>query len=266
MPAQSSPKTKSARNIKIATLVCALVVILGVSIWQLAALAPGDDTRTGFSQQLAPNGNNESSTTSGSPTEATDPDASNQTTSTATDKDTGNPAADTEASGSAAADSSSATSSSSTTPSGSNAAASGTTSPAPAPSQTTTPTTPQEPAPPATITVSFSIDCVNAVNYGNETALSLSSSGYLLSTQLTLSPGATVYDALRASGAPVSGASSALGFYVSAIYSLTEKACGPTSGWLYLVNGSQPSASSSSYTLSDGDNVQWRYSVTAGDI
>lgn len=129
-----------------------------------------------------------------------------------------------------------------------------------------TPPASQEPPKPATISVSFSIDCVNAVNYGNETALSLSSSGYLLSTQLTLSPGATVYDALMASGAPVNGASSAMGFYVSALYSLQEKACGPTSGWLYLVNGSQPSASCSSYSLSDGDVVQWRYSVNPGDI
>jgi hypothetical protein len=57
-----------------------------------------------------------------------------------------------------------------------------------------------------------------------------------------------------------------LGAYVYSISSLPEKACGAQSGWVYLVNGVQPSQSCSNYVLQDGDRVQWRYTVTPGDV
>ena len=77
-----------------------------------------------------------------------------------------------------------------------------------------------EPAPapaPSTIFVYISIDSSRAQSYG------LGGFSY----------GSTVYDALCATGASVSGSS----YYVSAINGLAEKQCGNGSGWTYAVNG-----------------------------
>lgn len=79
------------------------------------------------------------------------------------------------------------------------------------------------------------------------------------SVTVTLSPGATVYDALLASGASVSARSTAYGTYVAAIGGLAEFDHGGASGWVYAVNGSEPNVACSSFSLSSGDAVVWRY-------
>lgn len=79
------------------------------------------------------------------------------------------------------------------------------------------------------------------------------------SARVSVVPGASAYDALMACGVSVNAQSSAYGMYVSAIGGLAEKEHGSMSGWIYTVNGSEPSVSCSSYTLNDGDTVVWRY-------
>ena len=101
-----------------------------------------------------------------------------------------------------------------------------------------------EPAPapaPSTISVYISIDSSRAQSYG------LGGFSY----------GSTVYDALCATGASVSGSS----YYVSAINGLAEKQCGDGSGWTYAVNGSFPGKACGRYALSGGESISWIYST-----
>lgn len=52
--------------------------------------------------------------------------------------------------------------------------------------------------------------------------------------------------------------------YIAGIQNLYEFDCGPHSGWTYLVNGQSPGYGCSSYTLQDGDIIQWRYTCDLG--
>lgn len=81
------------------------------------------------------------------------------------------------------------------------------------------------------------------------------------SHRVSLSQGATAYDALLATGASVSsGAYPGGGTWVTAINGLGEDA---SHGWTYKVNGSMPNVMSDCYTVHDGDSVVWGY-VTVG--
>lgn len=123
--------------------------------------------------------------------------------------------------------------SSSGTPSGSSAA------PAPEPEPEPEP----EPAP--TFGVSISVDA------------SAAGQGYFISTYVTLWEGATVYDALCATGLAFGGDSN----YVRSINGLSEFDHGKGSGWMYSVNGTTPMTPCGSYVLSNGDSVYWYYVV-----
>lgn len=52
--------------------------------------------------------------------------------------------------------------------------------------------------------------------------------------------------------------------YIRGIQYLYEFSCGPLSGWTYAVNGDFPDIGCSSYTLSDGDRVEWFYTCDLG--
>lgn len=78
------------------------------------------------------------------------------------------------------------------------------------------------------------------------------------SAAMTMDAGATVHDALAASGLAYSGKG-----YITEIGGLGEKMFGSQSGWKYYVNGSAPGKSCTSYVLKDGDKVQWRYVLKA---
>lgn len=97
-----------------------------------------------------------------------------------------------------------------------------------------------------TIEINFSIDSSKADGSVSYSAV------------MTLDKGATVYDALAASGISHSGDS-----YITAIGGLSEKQFGGQSGWKYYVNGSAPNKSCVDYTLQDGDRVQWSYVLKA---
>lgn len=102
---------------------------------------------------------------------------------------------------------------------------------------------------PQTVTIRVSVDSSRAGN-------PVSASG-----THTFPVGATAFDALAALGLSYNASQTQFGVYVSAIGGLAEKEHGATSGWLYLVNGAQPAMSASSYQLSDGDVVEWVYTV-----
>lgn len=105
---------------------------------------------------------------------------------------------------------------------------------------------PQDPAP-KTVTVSISVDS------------SAAGAPVSVNGTFTFEEGATVYDALCALGLNVGSRDSIHGVYVSSINGLVEKEHGPSSGWMYAVNGKQPNVACSAYRLGDGDAIQWRY-------
>ncbi|MCL2492386.1 MAG: DUF4430 domain-containing protein [Coriobacteriia bacterium] len=192
---------------------------------------------------------------SGSLTEKTDVE---QDKSQKTDKDTkaektgtDDPSTKKDTSSSSSSDQSSTDNSapSSSTGGGSGSAADGST--AAASGETAQPATSPPPPPPApaTITVSVYIDSSAAASYGWPACMA--------STSVTLAPGSSVYDALCATGVGVGGSNN----YVSSINGLAEFSCGPSSGWIYYVNGSSPGYGCGSYTLYGGESISWSYTL-----
>ncbi len=79
------------------------------------------------------------------------------------------------------------------------------------------------------------------------------------SATVALEQGATVYDALKATGVSINATDTQYGIYVSSIGGLAEKEHGSSSGWMYSVNGVTPMTSCGNYTLKNGDSVVWYY-------
>lgn len=118
------------------------------------------------------------------------------------------------------------------------------------PNKTTT-----EKAEPQEITVSLTISCLNAVDYGADVP------NYFLNNEsYTAKEGATVFDALKSlcseNGISLKYQSKT---YIQGIGGLNEKDCGGGSGWMYRVNGTAPNKPASSYVLKNGDTVEWYY-------
>lgn len=90
--------------------------------------------------------------------------------------------------------------------------------------------------------------------------------GLFFQDELVLAQKKSAYDALLATGLRISHRESTFGPFVTAIEGLGEGEGGATSGWVYLVNGEAPAVSSGLFFLSDGDVVQWRYSVEESDL
>lgn len=150
------------------------------------------------------------------------------------------------------------------------AAARKTAQPTVAPTPTPTPTpkatakaTPKATATPDanTITCTVSINCKAALASNADLANAVSKNGVILSgKKVKLKKGASVYDALAATGLPFGGSAG----YVSSINSLGENDCGAGSGWMFCVNGKYTSKGSNQYTLQDGDAVTWNYTCDNG--
>lgn len=95
--------------------------------------------------------------------------------------------------------------------------------------------------------------------------------GWILKKQtVEFEEGETVFDILKrvlkenkiqmeSSYTPMYGS-----YYVEGINQLYEFDCGKNSGWMYRVNGWYPNYGCSSYTLEDGDEVEWRYTCNLG--
>ena len=54
------------------------------------------------------------------------------------------------------------------------------------------------------------------------------------------------------------------GYYVTRIGPLAENDFGPSSGWLFKVNGWFPNYGSSKYEVEAGDVIVWAYSCEGG--
>lgn len=76
-----------------------------------------------------------------------------------------------------------------------------------------------------------------------------------------LEDGATVLDALKATGLETDVQDSQYGAFVNAIDGLTTGAFGDASGWGYDINGEMVMDSADVATVSDGDVVTWTYLV-----
>lgn len=120
------------------------------------------------------------------------------------------------------------------------------------------------------ITVTFSVDCHNAINYGilsqGSFAQVLPADGIILSTSaITVKNGESVMSALKKilKENRITFSISSSG-YVRMIGGLSEKNCGDLSGWMYKVNGVFPSVSTKSYPLKDGDKVEFVYTCNLG--
>lgn len=83
--------------------------------------------------------------------------------------------------------------------------------------------------------------------------------GYCSGKQIQLKGGESVYDVLKKSGASVSARNTGYGLYVEGINGRFEFDEGPTSGWVYTVNGTRPSTSCSNYEVKNGDKIVWTY-------
>lgn len=132
---------------------------------------------------------------------------------------------------------------------------------------------PAEPAPPApepepepdpeTITVTVSVLCTLAVGNPNlNPGVTVPSDGVMVSgLSLELTPGQTAFDALQQTGLALdySGSPSRKNVYLKGIGGLYERDCGPSSGWVFSVNGAYPNTSCSKVALSDGDVVSFQF-------
>ena len=86
-------------------------------------------------------------------------------------------------------------------------------------------------------------------------------------TEIGINSGDTVYDVLERAGKKFGisfDTKGAPSVYVSGISNIYEIDFGDLSGWLYFVNGESPSLSCAEYILSDGDSIEWRYTVDLG--
>lgn len=132
---------------------------------------------------------------------------------------------------------------------------------------------PASPAPQHTVILS--IDCTSLL--GNMDKLNASkrglvpASGMLMSARpVSFTAGETVYDILarecKASGIPMDSTNTPLynSAYVKGIGNLYEFDAGPTSGWMFSVNGAFPSMGCAQVHLKDSDVIAWRYTCNLG--
>lgn len=92
----------------------------------------------------------------------------------------------------------------------------------------------------------------------------------LASSEVAYNPGDTVFDVLKrvcgdtgiqmeSNYTPLYGS-----YYIEGINQLYEFDGGDRSGWMYSVNGWFPNYGCSSYTVEDGDVIEWKYTCTLG--
>ena len=119
--------------------------------------------------------------------------------------------------------------------------------------------------------VTLSIDTLNALAHMDMIDASVKrfvpTSGYFLSSlRVEYMEGESVYDLLKRictqQGIDLISDSG----YVRYIGNIGEFDAGRSSGWMYVVNGSTPSVGSASYSLQEGDVIQWRFTVYQGDV
>lgn len=125
------------------------------------------------------------------------------------------------------------------------------------------------------LTCTISIDCQTILDNWDDLKSSkaefVPSDGWILyESQVEFTQGETVFDVLKRvcneTGIQMESSWTPMynSYYVEGINNLYEFDCGQNSGWMYNVNGWYPNYGCSSYTLEDGDVIQWRYTCTLG--
>ena len=96
-------------------------------------------------------------------------------------------------------------------------------------------------------------------------------SGVILpSTKISMEEGVTVFDLLqkgtRQQGIHMEFTRTPIynSTYLEGIHNLYEFDAGELSGWMYRVNGAFPNRGASAYQLTDGDQVEWLYTLDLG--
>ncbi len=110
--------------------------------------------------------------------------------------------------------------------------------------------------------VGFTVRCDLISNGENE---DVPSDGIILNfSEMKIYDGESVLELLEESAKKAKITVIENGGYVSAIDGIAEFDYGELSGWVYFVNGSMPSVGCGEYILSDGDFVEWHYTVDLG--
>lgn len=106
----------------------------------------------------------------------------------------------------------------------------------------------------------------------NKTGVLPSDGVILAKTTVTFKEGQSVFDVLKSvtkannihlEFAETPGFNSS---YIEGMSNLYEMDCGPSSGWIYSVNGWFPNYGASRYQVKDGDAIEWHYSCTSEDF
>lgn len=128
---------------------------------------------------------------------------------------------------------------------------------------------------PETHTCTISIECSAILDNWDDLkdtkAEFVPSDGWILyPSEISFEPGDTVFDVLKdacsQAGIQMSSRYTPLygSYYIEGINQLYEFDCGSNSGWMYSVNGWFPNYGASSYTVEDGDQIEWRYTCDLG--
>ena len=115
--------------------------------------------------------------------------------------------------------------------------------------------------------VTMSIECSSLIGLAEKGAIP--DGGVILElTEFEIAEGETAYDILveaaRENGILLDMKGSGKMVYISAIASVYEYEYGELAGWIYRVNGEMPSVGCAAYDLSDGDVIEWSYSLQMG--
>ncbi len=125
-------------------------------------------------------------------------------------------------------------------------------------------------------TCTISIDCRTLVNdmgrlKNKYKASFVPKDGWILyPSKVGFRPGDSVYDILsaacRAAGIHMEASYTPMydSYYIEGINNIYEFDAGDLSGWMYCVNGRYPDRGCSSYKVSDGDTIRFRYTLDLG--
>lgn len=117
-------------------------------------------------------------------------------------------------------------------------------------------------------TVTITIRCDTVAQMGDPAYVP--ADGVILpETIYAIAEGDTVFtiltEAAREHGIQLEYSGTARLAYVTGIHYLYEFGFGDLSGWVYRVNGERPSAGCGEYVLSNGDTIEWLYSLELGE-
>lgn len=113
-----------------------------------------------------------------------------------------------------------------------------------------------------TQTVKVKVNCRHAVEYG---ITNVPQNGIILDTEVVYCSGDTAMDVLKRALESDNIEIDENRGYVRGIAGLSEKDCGGSSGWMYMVNSESPMIASDKYSVAPGDTVTFYYVTNYGD-